>query len=114
MAKRGKYRAYNKGFEGFKKVNKGDADVSTKFTNEHERKIAGSAMYYRVAAERYRHYIGEKRTINRLIQSNERERTIGGVVIGIYPHFLLLDCGNYNTTITYTDLVLGGKRYAYD
>ncbi len=113
MAKRGKYRSYNEGFEK-KKVNKGDTDVSTKFTNEYSRKIAGRTMYDRVAAERYRHYIGEPVILNRLIQSNERERTIGGVVVGLYPHFVLVDCGNYKTSVTYTDLVLGGKRHAYD
>lgn len=85
-----------------------------KFTVEHTRKIAGRTMYDRVAAERYRHYIGEKVILNRLIQSNEREKTVGGVVVGLYPYFLLVDCCNYKTSVTYADLVLGGKKYAYD
>lgn len=114
--KRGKYRRYNGLMEKRAKKKKliEEKDVSTKFSNEHARKIAGRTMYDRVAAERYRHYIGEKVILNRLIQSNEHEKTVGGVVVGLYPYFLLVDCGNYKTSVTYADLVLGGKRYAYD
>lgn len=116
MAKRGKYRRYNGLWEkGSKKIKLiEEKDVSTKFSTEHARKIAGKGMYDRVAAERYRHYIGEKVILNRFIEKNEREKTVGGVVVGLYPHFVLVDCGNYKTSVTYTDLVLGGKKYAYD
>ena len=71
---------------------------------------AGILMYRMVHDEKFKHYIGENVIINRVIKYPEAERTVGGCVIGIYPHFLLLDCGSYKTTISYKDLILGGKK----
>ena len=109
--KRGKYRRYNGLWDKKQKKIKliEEKDVSTRDTTEYRRKIVGKRMYDRVAAERYRHRVGEKIILNRLIQSNEKERTVGGVIIGLYPHFILLDCGNYKATVSYVDLILGGK-----
>ena len=72
----------------------------------------GLAFAERVRDEKNKHYIGEKVIINRRVdtRTGESHRTMGGCVIGIYPFFLLLDCGNYKTTVSYTDLVLGGKN----
>lgn len=63
-----------------------------------------------IRTESLKHYIGEKIVINRRIElpDGNVSKTLGGVVVGLYPHFLLLDCGNYKTSITYKDLVLGG------
>ena len=44
------------------------------------------------------HHIGEVMTV----------RGIEGRVIGIYPHFLELATQNYNMSISYKDLLLGG------
>lgn len=104
MAKRGKYRQYNN--EPKKREKRSVAEYDTTGIRK---RVDGRQMYGRVAAERYRHYIGETIILNRLIQSNEKERTVGGVVVGLYPHFLLVDCGNYRTSVTYKDLVLGGR-----
>ena len=71
--------------------------------------FVGLQMKKAITSERCSHYIGEKIVIKRKIDNKEKEKTVDGCVIGIYPHFLLLDCGNYNTTISYKDLVLGGK-----
>ena len=104
MAKRGKYRQYNN--EPKKREKRSVVEYDTTAIRKRE---VGHQMYDRVAAERYRHYIGETIILNRLIQSNEKERTVGGVVVGLYPHFVLVDCGNYRTSVTYKDLVLGGR-----
>lgn len=101
--KRGSYRSYNQDRR------EGQLPVSDKGSLYESKVKTGIDMSSRVAAEPLKHYIGEKKTINRFIESNEKERTVGGVVIGLYPHFLLLDCGNYKTTVSYTDLVLGGR-----
>ena len=66
-------------------------------------------MRDRVTAEPCKHFIGEKIVLDRQIEKDYKERTNEGRVIGIYPHFLLLSCGNYKATISYKDLVLGGK-----
>lgn len=105
MAKRGKYMTYNEP-KPKKREKRSVAEYDTTSIRKREE---GHQMYGRVAAERYRHYIGETIILNRLIQSNEKERTIGGVVVGLYPHFVLVDCGNYCTSVTYKDLVLGGR-----
>ena len=101
--KRGSYRNYNQNRR------EGQMPSIDKGSTYKSRVKAGVDMSSRVAAEPLKHYIGKRIIINRFIESNEKERTIGGVVIGLYPHFLLLDCGNYKTTVSYTDLVLGGR-----
>lgn len=73
--------------------------------------MAGRVMTRKIRNEKAKHFIGERIILNRQIDRKEKGRTIGGVVIGIYPHFLLLDCGFYKTTISYKDLVLGAKTY---
>lgn len=109
MAKRGKYRSYNetpkkrKVKESQKYIHRVSEPADTRGM-----KIdMGKQMYRRVLDERFKHYIGEQVIINRMIESNEKERTVGGVVVGLYPHFILLDCGFYKTTVSYKDLVLG-------
>jgi hypothetical protein len=97
---------YNKIDHGEVRAKNGRSMVDTYETN----RLAGKMMRRRVIDEKSKHFIGEKITLNRIIESNEKERTVGGRVIGIYPHFLLLSCGNYRTTVSYTDLVLGAKR----
>jgi hypothetical protein len=63
---------------------------------------AGRRMFVRaVYLEKLNHFIGKHIVI--------KERDVDGLVVGIYPHFLLVDCGDYKTTISYTDLVLGGR-----
>ncbi len=100
MGKRGKYRQYN---EPKKHI------VRTGIMRSDEKIGQGQMMYRRIHDEKLKHYIKEKIILNRVIEYPEKERTVGGVVIGLYPHFLLVDCGNYNTTISYKDLVLGGR-----
>ena len=101
--KRGSYRNYNQNRR------EGQTPSINKGSTYESRVKAGIDMSSRVAAEPLKHYIGERIIINRLIESNEKEKTLGGVVIGLYPHFLLIDCGNYKTTVSHTDLVLGGR-----
>ena len=103
---RGKYRQYNEPSLIKKRAR---SEQRTNNPTEVRKRTDGENMYDRVAAERYRHYIGENVIINRLIWSNENARTVGGVIVGLYPHFALIDCGNYKTSVTYKDLVLGGK-----
>lgn len=104
MGERGKYRQYNdkEKVPCFQRFKPKDVSFMHKVHN-------GKDMYSRVAAERWKHYIGEKIILNRPIQSNENLRTVGGVVVGLYPRFLLIDCGFYKTTVQYTDLVMGAK-----
>jgi len=116
------YMGYLKGFSNTRKTTKGmkynridhgslRAKNGQSMVDAYENNmIAGEMMKRRVIEEKGKHFIGEKITLNRIIESNEKERTVGGRVIGIYPHFLLLSCGNYRTTVSYTDLVLGAKR----
>ena len=101
--KRGSYRSYNQNRR------EGQLPISDKGASYVSKVKTGIDMSSRVTAEPLKHYIGERVIINRLIESNEKEKTLGGVVIGLYPHFLLIDCGNYKTTVSYTDLVLGGR-----
>ena len=108
--KRGSYRGYNK-----QRYEKTYASTKSGYRTPNEvtagAKIAsGKAMFKAERFEKFKHFIGEQIIIHRQIQSNEKERTVGGCVVGIYPHFLLLDCGNYKTTISYKDLLLGGRR----
>ena len=100
---RGKYRQYN--------IRAGASKQSEKGSTYEHNLSEGLYMADRVAAERCRHYIGEELILNRKFDKGLKGLTIGGVVIGLYPHFILLDCGNYKASITYTDLVLGGKVY---
>ena len=111
MAKRGKYRQYNNLMNKRKdKREKWVEKPQQTFQNtDYRKKVVGRDMYSRVAAEHSKHYIGERVILNRFIEKNEKERTVGGVVVGLYPHFLLIDCGNYKTSVTYKDLVLGGR-----
>lgn len=106
---RGKYRQY----DAVKKYNKraGASKQSEKGSTYEQLLAAGINMADRVAAERCRHYIGKELILNRKFDKDLRGLTVGGVIVGLYPHFILLDCGNYKATITYTDLVLGGKVY---
>lgn len=106
---RGKYRQYNEPSTIKKRTR---SEEQAKNPTEVRKRIDGQQMYDRVAAERYRHYVGETIVLNRFIEKNEREKTVGGVVVGLYPHFVLVDCGNYKASVTYADLVLGGKSYA--
>ena len=101
MGKRGKYRQYNEP--------KRNA-VRSGLMRSDEKIGQGQIMYRRVHDEKFKHYIGEKRTLNRVSEYPEKDKTIEGVVIGLYPYFILLDCGEYNTTISYKDLILGGRR----
>lgn len=64
-----------------------------------------------IRMERAKHFIGERMIINRPIPGTEKGRTVGGVVVGLYPHFILLNCGFYKTSITYKDLLLGAMNY---
>ena len=80
MAKRGKYMSYNgrwdEMYDKFIKNKKVKEDKPvTQSAGEHTKVVIGRAMYDRVAAERYRHGIGENVIINRLIWSNEKART---------------------------------------
>lgn len=68
---------------------------------------AGRRMFVRaVYLEKLGHFIGEHMVVKRQAISNEKERDVDGLVVGIYPHFLLIDCGDYKTTISYTDLAI--------
>ena len=77
----------------------------------HDTVKLGKDFAKRISAEKNKHYIGERIVLNREIDPRFKERTMGGCVIGIYEHFLLIDCGNYKSTISYKDLVLGGKVF---
>lgn len=100
---RGKYRQYNTYTGKQNRIAHNPETRDSKIGN-------GKIMYRRVHDEKFKHYIGEKIILNRIIEPNEKERTVGGVVIGLYPHFILLNCGFYKTTVTYKDLVLGVRR----
>ena len=102
--KRGKYMQYNNDKVNVKK---------SKIAHLQNLRNTGKGMHDRVAAERCKHFIGEKMVLNRRIDKDlgGAGPTIEGRVIGIYPHFLLLHCGNYKATATYIDLILGGKIY---
>lgn len=98
--------------EGMKKVyNRYDLDAFHSSTVDLNKQI-GLSFADRVRDEKLKHYIGEKIILNRKtdFRTGESHRTMGGCVIGIYPFFLLLDCGFYKTTVSYKDLVLGGKN----
>lgn len=102
-SKRGKYMSYNTVSH-----NARESHQSTL----HNLKMIGKNTYDRVAAERCRHYIGEKMVINKKVdKETSAGETVEGRVIGIYPHFLLLHCGNYKTTVSYIDILLGGRVY---
>lgn len=102
-SKRGKYMSYNTVSH-----NARESHQSTL----HNLKMIGKNTYDRVAAERCRHYIGEKMIINKKVdKETSAGETVEGRVIGIYPHFLLLHCGNYKTTVSYIDILLGGRVY---
>lgn len=60
--------------------------------------IDGSEFARRLKVEPENHYIGEPMTV----------KGIEGRVIGIYPHFLELATQNYNMSVSYKDLLLGG------
>ena len=104
---RGKYRRYN---EKTSYVKERIHDKMAMSESTFSIKLAEAMdMRSRVNFERFKHFVGETIIINRIIESNEKERTVGGVVVGLYPHFLLIDCGNYKTSISYKDLCLGGR-----
>lgn len=99
--KRGKYMQYNN-----------DTTKKSKVAHIQHLRNTGRGMYDRVAAERCKHFIGEKMVLNRRAEKDfGMGPTVEGRVIGIYPHFLLLHCGNYKSTVSYMDLILGGKIY---
>ena len=125
MAKRGKYKSYLGKSKGVKKTKKVVVEKVEKKEPVKKRRTLNSSvslqnilegidMSNAVAFEKHKHFVGEKIVLNRKIDlpdKRENARTAGGVVIGLYPHFLLVDCGNYKTTVSYKDLVLGGKNY---
>lgn len=101
---------------GMKKKQKNTIKVQNDRANKAQIRLEsllsnGIYMTSLIRTEQFKHYIGEKIIINRRIEMPDGNisRTLGGVVVGLYPHFLLLDCGNYKTSISYKDLVLGGK-----
>lgn len=113
--KRGSYRGYNK--ERYANNYKSTGDhirVAMQEETFVSRKFEGKDMYMKVKCGWAEHFIGEVVKVHRQTWSNEKEKTVDGLVVGIYPHFLLLDCGNYKTTITYTDLEMDRKAGVYD
>jgi hypothetical protein len=83
--------------------------VHTKEAATAEQKITQGIIFAkRVAREKCKHHIGEKIVLNRRIPGSDAV-IVGGVITGLYPHFVLVDCGFYNATISYKDMVLGAK-----
>lgn len=113
-AKRGSYRGYNK--ERYANNYKSIGDhkrIAMQEDTYLSKKFAGKDMYTKVKRGIAEHFIGEVVKVHRQIQSNEKEKSVDGLVVGIYPHFLLLDCGNYKTTITYADYEMNKMRGVY-
>lgn len=107
--KRGKYKGYNKKYydNNFKTTQYHRADNAEQtFLSK---LYLGSLMYQNVLEESKNHFIGERIAFKKG-EYPERTEDVGGLVVGIYPHFLLLDCGNYKTTVPYEDLIIGRNR----
>ena len=116
-AKRGKYRQYdkNKYNKNYKSTGNG-WELKAMNESTYETKISEAIrMAAKVHMERFKHYIDDEVpeviSLERFARyPQEKDTDVDGLVVGIYPHFLLVDCGNYKTTISYKDLVMKEMR----
>ncbi len=76
------------------------------------RLVDAIAMKQAVDSEKAKHFIGEHIKFTRKKYEETKgakiDISVDGYVEGIYPHFLLLKCKNYKTTVSYKDLILLG------
>ena len=109
--KRGHYRKYLGGKkrkqDHIKSVGEGKLSAAGNSETDEVKIAAGRRMYIMVVyLEKLNHFIGETITIEKESFFKDRSEYIEGKVIGIYPHFLLVDCGEFNTTVSYKDILL--------
>lgn len=115
--KRGSYRKYNKKSyaKNYKSTGLGWELKAVTEETFGKRIADGLRMASKVHSERFRHYVDtecpEVISLDRFTRyPQEKGTNVDGLVVGIYPHFLLVDCGNYKTTISYKDLVMKEMR----